>query len=163
VKITSLWRIARAPFADLRGEGARLYGGRWNPVGTPCVYASTTLSLAALETLVHTDPDLLPPDLLAMELESGGLSLEEHDDNDLPAHWRRELGQAETQAFGGRWSEEKRSALLVLPSVVLPADAGAAERNVVLNPLHPEAGSIRIVRQLPFTFDTRLVSERHQT
>ena len=35
------------------GEGARLWGGRWNEPGRPVVYASSTLSLAALEYLVH--------------------------------------------------------------------------------------------------------------
>ena len=53
----------------LEGEGSRLYGSRWTPRGVPADFASATLSLAALERFVHTDPDLEPADLVAVEIE----------------------------------------------------------------------------------------------
>lgn len=153
----TLWRITRAPFADLSGEGARRFGGRWNPVGIPLVYATTSLALAVLETLVHTDPDLLPDDLVAMRLEVPPLSLETHTDATLPSGWREEIGSAHAQAFGATWAGDRRSALLLLPSVLLPAQAASPEVNVIINPLHPEMDGIRIVEQIPFTFDPRLL------
>jgi len=55
------WRLCRAPFADLSGEGARLYGGRWNSSGRAMVYAAGDAALAVLEVRVHLD---LPPDLV---------------------------------------------------------------------------------------------------
>src|SRR6185436_5749555 len=64
-----VWRITRAPHQALDGEGARLNGGRWNSEGKPVVYTSATLSLAALEYLVHVEPLLAPNDLVAMAID----------------------------------------------------------------------------------------------
>ena len=65
-----LWRLARRPYRAFDGEGARPAGGRWTSAGTPLVYTSAHLSLAALELLVHVDPDELPDDLVALEIEA---------------------------------------------------------------------------------------------
>ena len=56
-----LWRLCELADAAkaFDGEGARLYGGRWNHRGTRLVYASSTLSLAALECLVHAEAMLI--------------------------------------------------------------------------------------------------------
>lgn len=55
-----VWRLAIGRFHEIDGEGARLYGGRWNSPGVPVVYAATHLSLALLEQLVHLNPEELP-------------------------------------------------------------------------------------------------------
>ena len=51
------WRIFKPKHeaTAFTGEGARLYGGRWNSKGTSMVYAASSQSLAALELLVHLD------------------------------------------------------------------------------------------------------------
>jgi RES domain-containing protein len=63
------WRICRLRYAAeaASGEGARLYGGRWNSRGVRVVYASTSLSLAAVETFVNLEPNLRPADLVSIE------------------------------------------------------------------------------------------------
>src|ERR1700677_2979029 len=43
-------------------DGSLLYAGRWNPAGTPMLYASASLSLACLEVLVHLSPGQTPVD-----------------------------------------------------------------------------------------------------
>ncbi|MCZ7627554.1 MAG: RES domain-containing protein [Candidatus Methylomirabilis sp.] len=43
-----VWRLCARQHATPDGEGARLFGGRWNPPGTAVVYTSATLSLATL-------------------------------------------------------------------------------------------------------------------
>ena len=154
----TLWRITRAPYADLSGEGARRFGGRWNPAGAPLIYTSTSLALTALETLVHTDPDLVPDDLIAMRITVPGVSSETHADGTLPAQWRDEIGNAHTQAFGAEWARVQRSALLIVPSVLLPDEAASPEVNVIINPQHPEAAGIQIAGKIPFTFDPRLLA-----
>ncbi len=152
-----LWRVCRAPFAALDGEGARLYGGRWNPAGLAVVYTATSLALAALETLAHTDPDLVPDDLVALRIETGGLDVPMLDDRALPEGWRTGGGESRNQAFGEKWVSSARSALLLLPSALLPGAAAPAEANVLLAPGHPDAARVRIAEQLPFAFDNRLL------
>ncbi|CAA9295317.1 MAG: hypothetical protein AVDCRST_MAG68-1813 [uncultured Gemmatimonadetes bacterium] len=152
-----LWRVCRSPFAALDGEGARLHGGRWNPVGTRMVYTATTLALAALETLAHTDPDLVPDDLVALRIETGGLDVTALDESALPDGWRGGAAESRNQAFGGQWVNAAASALLLVPSALLPGAAAPVEANVLFSPEHPGADRVRIVEQIPFSFDDRLL------
>jgi RES domain-containing protein len=66
------YRVARRRYADLSGEGARLYGGRFNPPGIPAVYASQSIALAVLEILVHVDKSEVPNDYVAMAIRFAG-------------------------------------------------------------------------------------------
>lgn len=152
-----LWRVCRAPYADLEGEGARLYGGRWNPVGTAMVYTSTSLAPPALESLAHTDPDLVPDDLVALRIETDGLDVSVLTEADLPNEWRTAAAEGRNQGFGAEWVNAASSALLLLPSALLPGAVAPAEANVLLSPAHPDAGRIRIAGQVSFAFDDRLL------
>jgi len=136
------WRLCREPYADLRGDGARLYGGRWNSPGQPLVYAAETAALAVLEIRVHLDlpPELLPDDYVLVTIDVGDLAVE--DVAFLPADQR---------AFGGTWIREQRTPLLRVPSVIVPEN-----KNVLLNPGHPAARGARIVEKRRFEFDRRL-------
>src|SRR5437660_12908779 len=66
-----LWRICRRAHAAVAfsGEGARLYGGRWNSQGVTVVYTSPSLALATVETFVHLEPNLRPDDLVSIAAE----------------------------------------------------------------------------------------------
>ena len=95
------WRLCREPYADLNGEGARLYGGRWNTPGRPLVYAASTAALAVLEVRVHLDlpPELLPDDYVLMTVDLGDLAVE--DVPDIPGQstrLRRCLASGEADA-----------------------------------------------------------------
>lgn len=65
----TFYRLARSAHADLSGEGARMYGGRYNPRGVPAVYASETIALATLEILVHLQTSEIPTDYVWMAVE----------------------------------------------------------------------------------------------
>lgn len=136
------WRLCRAPFADLSGEGARLYGGRWNSPGSAMVYAAGEPALAVLEVRVHLDlpPELIPDDYVLMKLDLSGLALE-----------HLAVSPADPRAFGDQWLEQRRSPILRVPSFIVP-DAS----NLLLNPTHPEAVNAKIVGTNPFAFDPRL-------
>src|SRR5947199_8293287 len=94
----SAWRIVRAARANsaFTGEGARVYGGRWNSRGTAEVYVSEHESLAALELFVHMMP--LPPTgrYLSLRLEwEAKLTIYFHKKN-LPPHWKTHAPAIET-------------------------------------------------------------------
>jgi len=136
-----VWRVTRTGHAEqpLTGEGARRFGGRWNHVGTPVVYASGTLSLAVLEYLVNLPISDLPADLVSVEVQIP---------DDLP----------ELKDIGTDWSREAKTAILVVPSVVIPN-----ELNYLINPAHPLTKRIKIVSVEPFALDARLYRTRKPT
>lgn len=149
-----VWRITREAYQALDGEGARLYGGRWNPEGVPVVYTSTTLSLAALEYLAHVDPEDVPEDLVAMRIEiPEGLPGERVQASDLPAGWNEVPDHPACIKRGEAWAKAGSTAVLRVPSAMVPE-----EENVLVNPRHADAGRIAVVHTRAFTFDPRLLT-----
>lgn len=145
------WRLVRRERADdaFSGEGARLFGGRWNSPGTAVVYASGSLALAALETLVHINPQL-PMDYVAFRVEFDS-ALIETEDKMLPVTWRHHPPPPAAQQIGDAWTRAARTAVLSLPSALVPV-----ERNFLLNPRHADFSRIRVGAPEPFDFDRRL-------
>jgi RES domain-containing protein len=147
-----VWRLARLAHVKLDGEGARLAGGRWNSRGRAAVYTSSRLSLAALELLVHTDVVLVPPDLVACEIEvPDDIAIDSIELTELPNDWRLP-GHLGCRAIGDKWLDEGQTAVLRVPSAVVPE-----EWNYLINPRHRAARSIEIVRRRRFSFDARLL------
>jgi len=147
-----VWRIAVATQAAFDGEGARRFGSRWTSRGLPVVFVSATLSLAALERFVHTDPDLEPPDLLAIPAEiRERVAVESVAISSLPSDWRSFPAPRSLADIGDQWFHAARSAVLSVPSVVIPH-----ERNFVLNPRHRDFARIGIGSTERFTFDPRM-------
>jgi len=147
-----VWRLARSIYPALDGEGARRYGGRWNAPGTPVVYTAASLSLSALELLVHLNPDQLPGDLMAYAIDiPDGLEVQRIDEEELPEGWDRRAEDAELRRLGQAWVAGEDAPVLDVPSAVIPE-----ERNVLVNPRHPDASEVTVSRERPFTFDPRL-------
>ena len=134
------------------GEGARQFGGRWNRIGTRVVYTSATLSLAALEFFVNLDRDTEPDQLLAISADiPDDMRIGHIDFSDLPKNWRSYPGSEELQEFGTAWVASASTAMLVVPSAVIPD-----ERNYLLNPAHPDFKRLRLNRPEAFHFDPRM-------
>jgi RES domain-containing protein len=137
-----LWRLCRRPHADLSGEGARIFGGRWNSPGRPVVYLAEHPALAALEVRVHLDLpfELLPSDFVLMRVS-------------LPDDLITQMADAgsETVAIGNAWLAEGRSVAVRVPSVLLPY-----AWNVLLNPRHADMVHASIAGIERFHFDPRL-------
>jgi RES domain-containing protein len=149
-----VWRITSARFADsaFDGEGARRYGGRWNHPGTALVYCSATLSLAALEYFVHLEPELAPDGLVAVAAEiPAAVAVELLEVAVLPADWRAYPAPDRLRDLGSGWVRGGRTAVLSVPSSVIPH-----ERNLLLNPAHPDFARIRRRDAEPFSFDPRM-------
>ena len=117
------------------------------------VYTSSALSLAVLELLVHTDPDLIPNDLSAFEIDvPGSLSADTLDLSTLPSNWRNIPNHPGCRAIGDDWVKRRTHVLLAVPSAVVPE-----ELNYLINPSHPDAAQIRVIRARAFSFDRRLL------
>ena len=148
------WRLVREARADdaFSGEGARLYGGRWNPPGLRATYLSATRSLAALEVLVHQAEQVPAGRFLFFEVRFPERFVTTVTPDDLEADWRSYPPRKSTVSLGGGWLKARSSPVLRVPSILIPE-----ESNFLLNPEHPRAEEIEIGGPRPFTFDPRFL------
>jgi RES domain-containing protein len=154
-----VWRLARPEFAEhLDGEGSRIEGGRWNPIGLPALYTSEHLSLSVLEVYVHLPPqmrDALPvltavqisiPDIIGMTRVS-------------PERLEELLASADPlaacQTIGAAWISRGHDLVLQVPSVLVPE-----ETNLILNPANLRMREVKLVSTRAFHFDPRLVMRK---
>lgn len=142
-----LYRLGTVAHPVWDGAGARMHGGRWNPVGSAAIYAAGSLALAMLERLVQRRS--LGSTLLAEAEAPDDLPVE--DLLGSPPEGWRELGSPEAVAAGAAWLARGRTALLRVPSAVAPREA-----NYLVNPLHPDAARIRVRPPEPLAWDPRL-------
>lgn len=147
-----LWRITTGPHPIWSGEGARRFGQRWNPPGLPAIYAGTSFALCLIEILVHANRRTPPSAARYVEATiPAGLSRESFPAADHPG-WNDPHDTSIAQAYGRSWLRERRSALLLVPSVV----TGGLDTNVVVNPDHPDATLIEVGHEAPVRLDPRL-------
>ena len=135
-----LWRIVTGPHPVWSGEGARLFGQRWNPPGLAAIYTGTSFAACLVEILVHANRKSPPSAARFVEaVVPDDVSCEELDCLSLPG-WDDPRDTSVAQSFGRAWIESRRSALLFVPSVV----TAAHDVNVVVNPDHPDAARISV-------------------
>jgi RES domain-containing protein len=145
----TVWRIVTHRFAStaFSGEGAKLYGGRWNKKGVPMIYTSATQSLAMLEMLVQDEPlranYIIIPAHIPTQIEITQIS------NKKLSNESEEL-----RNIGSEWIRQSTTAILAVPSAVIPS-----ETNYLLNPTHPDFKKIIIGKALPFITDSRLLKK----
>ena len=148
------WRLVKQIFAAdaFSGEGPRITGFRWNSRGTSVVYTAEHLALAVLESFIYlseADKNMafyayrldIPPDVRVITLSL----------TSLPADWRAPMYPQSTKKIGDAWVRSGESAILCVPSVVIPA-----EYNLILNPIHPDFHKIVIGNPENFSFDYRM-------
>ncbi len=147
------WRLVRAEMAEraFDGEGARLYGGRWNPPGVPAIYAAASRSLAALEVLAHLPKPLRSAAFSLHRIEFDSAEVETIPVEEAPGDWTQFPPPTSTQNLGRDWATRAERAVLCVPSVLLPEEA-----NYLFNPRHPAFAALRPERERFFFFDPRL-------
>ena len=134
------------------GEGAFRFGGRWNSRGTRILYTAGSLSLAALEMLVHlNDEEILFAYSFAAARFDESLVLTFEEFRDLPKNWNASPPPQEIQRIGDDWTNSGASVVLRVPTSVLPV-----EYNYLINVRHPEFSQIKFGEPQTFTFDERL-------
>lgn len=153
----AVWRIATDTPAyvadDLSGAGAERTGGRWNSPGRAVVYASSSIALACLETIVHLNAGGLPLNRFLVRIDvpqDVWRRREQRSPDTLPVGWTAiPEGRVSIDA-GNAWLDAARSAVLVVPSVIVPE-----ETNVLVNPRHPDAARLRAAKLRPWQYDGR--------
>lgn len=148
------WPIVKTRYsADaFSGEGARLYGGRWNSAGTAMVYTAGSTSLATLELLVHLNTSV-PSAYSICPVDFDDSLIETLDLATLPRDWRKSPPPISLQTIGDDWIYRASSVVLRVPSAVIES-----ENNYLINPAHTDFKKLVIGRMEVFKLDPRLVS-----
>lgn len=147
------WRIVKRKFARsaFSGEGARRFGGRWNSPGIPVVYTAQSQALAALEILVNVESAELLKHYVVTEVVINSSLIAKIEISTLPRNWRSDPPPAKVRQVGNRWIARGDSAVLQVPSSVIPT-----ESNFLINPRHSDFHKIQIGKPTAFKFDVRL-------
>ncbi len=136
------------------GEGAFRYGGRWNSQGKRVLYVSSSLALATLEVLVNLDDEEILPDFSFASVEfAEELVIYSEDRTQLPLNWRGFPIPEDVQKIGDDWIESRRSAILEVPTSVIPKGS-----NYVINLEHPDSKLIEYGKVENLILDSRLIS-----
>lgn len=147
-----VYHLGASKFAtQLSGEGAKLFGGRWNNIGQPCIYTSESQALGILEYAANVSLENIPHSLSITVYMLPDDGWKEFKLSDLPKDWNEVPAPRSTMEFGTAHLQKGRYLALKLPSVIIPT-----EYNFILNPLHPDFKKIRIKEVLPFNFDARI-------
>ncbi|HTX36615.1 MAG TPA: RES family NAD+ phosphorylase [Bryobacteraceae bacterium] len=148
--MTEVYRLHSGRYLANDGRGASANGGRWNPKGTEVIYAAASRSLAVIEILVHYS--VLPRDFVITPIFlPDSISLIDVPKAVLASGWDQPIPMPVTQEYGRAWIASKGSAVLRVPSAVIPR-----EWNYVINVFHPEFPGITFGPPDPFSFDPRL-------
>lgn len=151
-----VFRLAKASYTTPNGEGAKKFGGRWNPPGISVVYTSESTALAAFEALVHVDSDLLPDNLVILSAEiPDTFPIPTISPKQLPKDWQSMPAPSTLQALGSDWIRSGQTIGLRVPSAVIPQ-----EWNILLNPAHPDFQKIHWKNEGPFRWDSRLERDK---
>lgn len=153
--VTTAWRLVKTRFAAsvLDGEGARLHGARWNSPGIAIAYAADSPALAVLEVLAHLQSTRHLDAYSMLSADIPEELIEDVDSTVLPSNWTAAPPPPEAQAVGDAWAAMRRSAVLRVPSAIVPRSS-----IFLINPAHPEVKRITVGEIEPFRLDPRVIA-----
>ena len=147
-----VYRIAKSRYStDLSGEGARLFGGRWNHVGTACLYSSESRALALLEFSVHLNMHDLPRHLRTTIIQIPDENIYTLSPRELPANWMKSPAPVSTKDLGTKLLNTIDMLVIRVPSTIIPQ-----EYNYLINPRHRDARQIRLISEEELVYDGRI-------
>ncbi len=148
----TVYRICNAAYAyDLSGEGARLHGGRWNHIGTPCLYASSSRSLTVLEYSVNVNLSRILRNLVVATIEIPEDDMKVLSMAELPGDWKNAPAPASTKVLGTSLINAMHHLVIKIPSTVVPE-----EFNFLVNPRHHRVSECSVVDVKDFVYDLRI-------
>lgn len=152
----TIYRVTKEQYINqLNGYGGLITDGRWHPKGLPCIYFGLSAAGSMLE-MANYIPDLsLAADMgyKIAEYKVPTELLDEFPEKDLPNDWDQILHSIETQKIGKNWLESNVNVGLILPSAAVP---GGLEKIALINPLHPRANEIKLVKVFDLKYDERM-------
>lgn len=152
----TIWRLEKERYAEtaFRGKESLETSGRWHHKGTQVAYVSEHPGVAVLEKLVWLERYEVARSstyvLLPLHLDPAA-HLETIDPSDLPERRDTFPHLDATRDLGTQWFEAERSAVLAVPSAVLPV-----AKNYLINPFHPDVHELERGEPVPFSWDARL-------
>lgn len=150
-----VWRLIRKTHLSHAwdGEGAKLFGGRWNLEGTPATYTAASLSLALLEILAGFGQLDAKSELVAFAVQlREKLNIKTFQASELPKHWQTYPAPEEIQAVGDKWLNTQEPTVLSVPSTVV-----SLERNYVWNAKFFKEVVLSVSPPIPLPLDPRLL------
>jgi len=154
----SVWRIATDTpdytADDLTGAGAKNTGGRWNRSGNAVLYTAESIALACLETFVHLKAGGLPLNRYLVRIDipdAAWRAAQSITADTAPVGWDAVPSGKVSLDYGDAWLASNVSALLFVPSVIIEE-----ERNILINPLHPDAKGLTATKVRKWLYDPRL-------
>lgn len=145
-----VYRISQTRYAeDTSGEGARLFGGRWNLPMVSCLYTSESRALALLEFSVNVNIYDIRRALSFITYEIEDEKIHVISIPELPGNWKDNIAPRQTQEFGTRLLIRKNVPIIKIPSVVIPQ-----EHNYLINPLY--YSGLKIVEIADYAYDVRV-------
>ncbi len=147
-----VYRLSKEQYSsDLSGYGAKLYGGRWNLIGIPCLYTSQSRALALLEFTANVGLDFIPPKLCFSVIEIQDELIETIKNEDLPLNWKAIPSSSSTQIFGSEKLKNSELPIFRVPSVVIPN-----EFNFIINPSKLTLENIKVIAVEEYQYDYRI-------
>ncbi len=119
------------------------------------MYSASSLSLACLETVVHSSGEILyKQDYKGIIIEvPENIATAVIDINTLRENWKEREQQSFTQDIGDEWYVKQETLVLQVPSAVI-----SREVNYLINTKHPDFSNVFIVEIGSFMFDKRIKS-----
>ena len=145
-----VYRISNIKYTEhLNGEGAYRVGGRWNSKGIRMVYTSTSIALASLEVLVHTDGLPIPKGMILLTFDVPDKYIQQLENP--PLNWNEIPPKGAAKVVGDEFVRSEKVLGLKVPSAIIPE-----EYNVLLNPMHTDMNRVKLISQRDYAFDGRL-------
>ncbi|HZW78050.1 MAG TPA: RES family NAD+ phosphorylase [Flavobacteriaceae bacterium] len=145
-----VYRLTKTQYADdLKGTGAKLFGGRWNNVDWGCIYTAESRALSTLEYAVNINIDFIPRALSICIFEIDETKIHDVSEEVLPGNWKATPAPKSTRDFGTALLKQKIP-IIKVPSIIIPE-----ESNYILNPLAAD-GAFELIDIKDFVFDLRI-------
>ncbi len=147
-----VFRVGKTKYAeDLTGEGASLFGGRWNNKRIGCIYTSESRALALLEYTANVNIDEIPRALSITAIRVIEADIVSIAQKDLPGNWQQSPAPSSTKDFGSELLKDADNRVIKLPSAIIPR-----EYNYLLNPQNRSGHKFKILEISDFIYDVRL-------